>query len=93
MSKARERVFILAASKDQAALFADRWLAEDPTRRRQDAIYLGLRILDGHRIEAADRIVGVEGYERHPRARQITDWLRRTLAKTGRPFEIEPVTT
>ncbi len=92
----RERVFVLAASKDQADLFIRRWQTEKPNvRRLQDAIYLhgDTGGLLGHAILATDRIVGVEGYYRHPQAPKIEDWVCRTLAKTGRAFEIEPVTT
>jgi len=89
----RDRVFVLASSKDQAALFARRWASEAPGRRLTDAIYLHGGALDGHLILSGDRVVGVEGYWRHPKAEQIEQWLKRTLAKTGLPLDIEPVAT
>lgn len=90
----RERIFILASSKDQADIFARRWVAEGEGRRMQDARYLhgNTDALMGHMIFSTDRIVGVEGYWLHPKADQIEHWLRRTLPKTKRPFEIESVT-
>lgn len=89
----RERVFILAASKDQAHLFARRWVAEEGERRMQDAIYVHDRpSLEGHFILEQDRVVGVEGFWRHPKTEHIEDCLRRTLAKTGLSLNIEPVT-
>jgi hypothetical protein len=92
----RERIFILAASGEQADIFRRRWQAEMPdSRRLQDAIYLhgNTAGLMGHVILPSDRLVGLEGYYRHPQADRIDTWLRRTLAKTGRSFEIEPATT
>ena len=89
----RERVFILASSEDQADIFRRRWLAEGEGRRVQDAIYLHGGALDGHLITTADRIVGVEGYQLHPRAEHIDRWLRRTAAKTGIAPTPEPVST
>lgn len=87
----RERVFILAASRDQAEFFQRRWQAEKPNSRRlQDAIYLHGNALEGRMILPADRIVGVEGYWLHPKAVQIQRWLYRTCAKTNRPLVIAP---
>jgi hypothetical protein len=89
----RERIFILAASREQADLFARRWVQERPeVRRRADAIYLTWPPKDGMVILKSERLVGVEGYRSHRRASQIEAWLRRLLPKTGRPFEVEPVT-
>jgi hypothetical protein len=91
-TETRERIFILAASKEQAALFARRWVAEGEGRRLQDAIYLHDRAsFDGHFVLPTDRVVGVEGYWRHPRSDYIERCLRRTLAKTARSLNIEPV--
>jgi hypothetical protein len=89
----RERVFILAASWDQAEIFRIRWQAEKSDRRLQDAIYLHGNTdgLMGHVVLPSDRVVGLEGYYRHPQAGRIQVWLKRTLAKSGRSLEIESV--
>lgn len=89
----RERVFILAASKDQAAIFARHWAAEGPERRLQDAIYLHNRpSLEGYMVTKQDRVVAVDGHWLHPNSRHMESLLRRTLAKTGLALDIiEPV--
>ncbi|HEY3491568.1 MAG TPA: hypothetical protein VGK43_01365 [Solirubrobacterales bacterium] len=92
MSSDRPRVFILAASRDQAHGFIQRWLAEDPTRRLQDAVYLGSRAaMQGRFVTDRDRVVAVEGHYRHRHAGQIEHELRRALAKTGKNFDPEHV--
>lgn len=89
--QARERVFVLAASIDQFDLFARDWVNEREGRRRSDAIYLSEAKQSGYLITASDRIVGVEGYWRHPKADRIQADLYRTLAKTGLAPAIESV--
>lgn len=78
----RERVFILAASQEQAAIFARRWVAEGEGRGLTDAIYL-TRYTRGHFVTPQDRVVQLEGSYLNRDIDRIETELIRTLAKTG----------
>jgi hypothetical protein len=83
----RERVYILAASKDQAAIFARRWVAEGEGRGLADAVYLTRYNFDGLMVSEPDRIVRLEGFHLNRDAHQLECHVRRALAKTGLTWE------
>lgn len=89
----RERVFILAASKDHAETFTRRWMAEGEGRRRvQDAIYF-TRHSQGLFVTEHDCIVELDGFWRNRDYEQIHRLVHHMLAKTGRTWDaIERVT-
>lgn len=89
----RERVFILAASKDQAETFTRQWMAEAPGRRLQDAIYVSSpTAVQGHMPGPEDRLVALDGHWHHPMAFGCNRALRRAAAKRRGPcFHLEHV--
>jgi hypothetical protein len=90
----RERVYILAASAEQADIFARKWVAEDPARRLVDARYVGAyHHLHGVFLTEGDRVVEMDGADMHPKHFELLDCLHRWAAKTRRPLNIERVTS
>lgn len=83
----RERVYILAASQEQAAIFARRWVAEGEGRALTDAVYLTRYCCQGLMVSAPNRIVRLEGFHLNRDAHLLEREVRRGLAKTGLTWE------
>jgi hypothetical protein len=87
--QSRERVYILAASKDEAAIFAQEWVEASPGRALTDAVPLGDLGSPPDGLRPTDTVVELPGATLNPQC----STLRSVLAAKGIPIiEIEGTT-
>lgn len=87
----RQRVFILAGSRDEARTWISQWVNEAPKdRRRGDCRYLSsARSLDGLHFGPNDRVVALPGADHHREHGEIVDRVYAAAVKRRAAIDIE----